>query len=85
MELAMFRQTGMTVLELLIGLSIMSGVSLYTMEMTEEVEEAVAVYQNRVLDVQTLKAKLNALPKYEATDVDALLAEVEGEQVNGLL
>ncbi len=81
----MFRQTGITVLELLIGLSIMSGVSLYTMEMTAEVEEAVAVYQNRVLDVQALKARLHAIPKYEATDVDALLAEVDGEQVGDLL
>ncbi len=84
----MFKQAGITVLELLIGLSIMSGVSLYGMEMTEEVEDAVAVYQNRALDVQALRAKLHSisnLPKYETTNVDALLAEVEGEQVDGLL
>jgi len=73
----MFRQNGITVLELLIGLSIMSGVSLYTVHMTEEVEEAVSIYQDRVLDVQTLKARLHAIPKYEAADVDALLADLD--------
>ncbi len=81
----MFKQKGITVLELLVGLSIMSGASLYSAEITKEVEETIATFQGRVLDVQVLKARLPMMPQYEATDVDALFAEVESERVGSLL
>lgn len=72
----MLRQKGITVFELLIGLSIMSGVSLYTMKMTEEVEEAVEIYQNRVQDVQTLRAKLKP-DQYRKSNSETLFDGVE--------
>ena len=52
------KQKGITVLELLIGLGIMSGVSLYTMKMTEEVEGAVSLYQEKAQNIQKIKDKL---------------------------
>jgi len=72
----MFRQGGITVLELLIGLSITSGVSLYTMKMTEEVEEAVGVYQEHVQDVQALRNKLKALPNKGNASKEVLLDSI---------
>lgn len=78
----MFRQGGITVLELLIGLSITSGVSLYTMKMTEEVEEAVGVYQEHVQDVQALRKKLKALPYQGDGDKEELLDQINFDSIN---
>lgn len=76
----MFKQTGITVLEMLIGLSIMSGVSLYTMKMTEKVEDAVVIYQDSVKDMKTIKEKLKLVKQAgEAEELEALLEMAEAD------
>lgn len=70
---------GITVLELLIGLGIMSGVSLYTMKMTEEVETAVKSYQDNVQNIQKIKQKLKSIQIDNVNAVDLLMSEVELE------
>lgn len=68
----MLKQKGITVLELLIGLSVMSGVSVYTVQMAEEVEDAVSLYENRIVDVKTLRDKLKTVSNTQA-NYDELL------------
>lgn len=75
----MLQQKGITVLELLIGLGIMSGVSLYTMKMTEEVETAVKSYQDNVQNIQKIKQKLKSIQIDNVNAVDLLMSEVELE------
>jgi type II secretory pathway component PulJ len=76
-ESAMLKQNGITVLELLIGLSVMSGVSLYTVHMAEEVEEAISVYENRTVDVQKLRNKLKSAPNQATNGAKLFEADLE--------
>lgn len=73
----MLKHKGITVLELLIGLSIMSGVSLYTMKMTEEVENAVSLYQDKANNIQEIREKLKHVQLDEINN-QALIDDVEG-------
>lgn len=73
----MLKHKGITVLELLIGLSIMSGVSLYTMKMTEEVESAVSLYQDKANNIQEIREKLKHVQLDEINN-QALIDDVEG-------
>jgi hypothetical protein len=75
----MLKQKGITVLELLIGLGIMSGVSLYTMKMTEEVETAVKSYQDNVQNIQKIKQKLKNIQLDSVNTEGLLMNEVELE------
>lgn len=75
----MFKQKGITVLELLIGLGIMSGVSLYTMKMTEEVETAVKSYQDNVQNIQKIKQKIKNIQLDNVNTEDLLISGVEIE------
>ncbi|MFV1922582.1 MAG: hypothetical protein ACMZ63_08265 [Methylotenera sp.] len=75
----MLKQKGITVLELLIGLGIMSGVSLYTMKMTEEVETAVKAYQDSAQHIQAIKEKLK-YQQLRAINVEDML-DADGEFV----
>jgi predicted nucleic acid-binding OB-fold protein len=77
LELVMLKHKGITVLELLIGLSIMSGVSLYTMKMTEEVENAVSLYQDKANNIQEIREKLKHVQLDEINN-QTLIDDVEG-------
>ncbi len=75
----MLKQKGITVLELLIGLGIMSGVSLYTMKMTEEVEDAVSLYQEKAQNIQKIKEKLKNIQLDNVNAEDLLGSDVAVE------
>jgi hypothetical protein len=53
----MFKQIGITSLELLCTLTIVSSVTAYTLNMSEEVESAIKSYQ-QVTDIKKIKAKI---------------------------
>lgn len=60
----MFKQSGLTSLELLLSLAIASSVTAFTVSMAEKAEVAVAEYQAQTLDVKALRAKIqSATPK----------------------
>jgi type II secretory pathway component PulJ len=73
LECVVLKQKGITVLELLIGLGIMSGVSLYTMKMTEEVETAVNLYQDKAQNIQVIKEKLKRVQLDEVNSDELLI------------
>lgn len=75
----MLKQKGITVLELLIGLGIMSGVSLYTMKMTEEVEDAVSLYQEKAQNIQKIKERLKNIQLDNLNAEDLLEGDVAVE------
>ncbi|MDO9204196.1 type II secretion system protein [Methylotenera sp.] len=53
----MFKQRGITSLELLCSLTIISSVTAYTVNMADEVEIAIANYQ-QTTDLQQIKARI---------------------------
>lgn len=55
----MFKQLGLSSVELLISLSIMSSVAAYTIEMATEVEKSVDTYQKQINVKDALK-KINS-------------------------
>ncbi|HAF01546.1 MAG TPA: hypothetical protein DCO68_01335 [Methylophilaceae bacterium] len=57
----MFKQMGVTSLELLLSLTILSSVTAFTLSMSEEVEVAIADYQQQTVDVQALREKIQSV------------------------
>lgn len=55
----MFKQVGISSLELLLSLTVVSSVTAYTLNMSEEVEAEIKNYQQTV-DVKKLKAKIQS-------------------------
>lgn len=55
----MSKQIGITSLELLLSLSIISSVTAYTLTLSEEVETAMSSYQ-QVTDIKKIKAKIQS-------------------------
>jgi hypothetical protein len=53
----MFKQIGISTLELLLSLTVISSISAYTLSMSEEVEASINEYQQQV-DVKNLKDKI---------------------------
>lgn len=53
----MQKQSGISTLELLLSLTVISSISAYTLSMAEEVEESIEEYQQQV-DVKKLKNKI---------------------------
>lgn len=58
----MRKYRGITSLELLLGLSIASSVTLYTLSMSEEVEQAVSEYQSQTqtVDIKAIRSRMLA-------------------------
>ncbi len=52
---------GVTSLELLLSLTILSSVTAFTLSMSEEVEVAIADYQQQTVDVQALREKIQSV------------------------
>ncbi|MDX1914468.1 MAG: hypothetical protein SFU55_02690 [Methylophilus sp.] len=57
----MFKQMGITSLELLLSLTIASSVTAFTLSMSEEVEVAIADYQQQTVDVKALREKIQSV------------------------
>lgn len=55
----MFKQIGISSLELLLSLTVVSSVTAYTLNMSEEVEAKIKNYQQTV-DVKKMKAKIQS-------------------------
>lgn len=55
----MFKQIGISSLELLLSLTIVSSITAYTLTLSEEVEAEIKNYQETV-DVKKLKAKIQS-------------------------
>ncbi|MEQ1599746.1 MAG: hypothetical protein ABL880_10320 [Methylotenera sp.] len=55
----MHKQIGITTLELLLSLTIVSSVTAYTINLSEEVQSEIKNYQ-QVIDVKKLKAKIQS-------------------------
>lgn len=55
----MFKQVGISSLELLLSLTVVSSVTAYTLNMSEEVEAEIKNYQ-QTIDVKKLKAKIQS-------------------------
>jgi Tfp pilus assembly major pilin PilA len=62
----MFKQRGITSLELLCSLTIISSVTAYTVNMADEVEVAIANYQ-KTTDLKQIKARIQTA-KYVAVE-----------------
>lgn len=62
----MFKQRGITSLELLCSLTIISSVTAYTVNMADEVEVAIANYQETT-DLKQIKARIQTA-KYVAVE-----------------
>jgi Co/Zn/Cd efflux system component len=62
----MFKQTGITSIELLLSLTIASSVTAFTLSMSEEVEEAVVDYQQQTIDVKALRERIQTAPQQKA-------------------
>lgn len=58
-EVTMFKQLGISSLELLLSLTVISSISAYTLAMTEEVEVAAKEYQQQV-DVNQLRKRIQS-------------------------
>lgn len=56
----MLKQFGITTLEMLLSLTIISSVSAFTVAMSEEVEEVAAQYQAETLDVKAMRARIQS-------------------------
>lgn len=54
----MYKQLGISTLELLCSLTIMSSITAYTLAMSEEVETAIVEYQ-KTTNVSNIKAKIH--------------------------
>lgn len=65
----MFKQAGITTLELLLSLTIVSSVSAFTIAMSEEVEEALVQQQEERLDIKILREKLKHVAKVEKAEI----------------
>jgi hypothetical protein len=59
----MFKQIGITSIELLLSLTIASSVTAFTLSMSEEVEEAVVDYQQQTIDVKALRERIQTAPQ----------------------
>lgn len=59
----MFKQIGITSIELLLSLTIASSVTAFTISMSEEVEEAVVDYQQQTIDVKALRERIQTAPQ----------------------
>ncbi|MDP1765954.1 MAG: type II secretion system protein [Methylotenera sp.] len=62
----MFKQRGITSLELLCSLTIISSATAYTLNMSDEVEIAIANYQ-QTIDLKQIKARIQTA-KYVADE-----------------
>jgi Tfp pilus assembly major pilin PilA len=59
----MFKQIGITSIELLLSLTIASSLTAFTLSMSEEVEEAVVDYQQQTIDVKALRERIQTAPQ----------------------
>lgn len=73
----MFKQLGISSVELLLSLTIISSISAYTLSMTEEVEKSIQVYQQETNVKELLKKIQSKTVKKQGTADQAEVTNVE--------
>lgn len=73
----MFKQLGISSVELLLSLTIISSISAYTLSMTEEVEKSIQVYQQETNVKEMLKKIQGRVTSRQVTTEQAEAIHVE--------